>query len=243
MKNKIILSILLALYFLVCGMAYTQDQKYYLDIDAYYDLKAVVKSNGYNYTNLYNLRLLEAIDDFSNTEEYGKTKDIQNINLFQHFGIYNKNLVYYVTNIEDLEKLIEKENLTNDDNINLKNVKFNLPIGDKSYSKVFRDYFTADKKQAKVIGTDKNGYSKFDISPDALILATFKGEILGYGYIDNRLIDTRDIMNRKYEREYEYKYDSYKQIVIKQNDKGNYNKFKLEEVEIEYEKKQTDYND
>ena len=238
MKNKIILSILLALYFLVCSMAYTQDQKYYLDTSAYYDLKAVVKSNGYNYTNAYNVQLLKHIEYFY-YGEYGKTKDIQNINLFQPFGIYNKNLVYYVTNIEDLEKLIEKENLTNPDNINLKNVKFNLPIEDKSYSKVFRDYFTADKKQAKVIGTDKDGYSKFDISPDALILVTFNSEIIAYGYIDNRLIDTRDIMNTKHEKEYEYeyKYDSYKEMVIKQNDKGTYNKFKLEEVKIEYEKK------
>lgn len=47
-----------------------------------------------------------------------------------------------------------------------------------------------------VISKDKDGYSKFDLSVDAIVLLIRKGEIVAYANLDNRYFDTRAIMNK-----------------------------------------------
>ncbi|EJU22607.1 hypothetical protein HMPREF1143_1777 [Peptoanaerobacter stomatis] len=194
------------------------------------------KLNLYDYTNRFNA---STICDIKNVNYY----DRRYSNIFREFDVYyyNENkIICYVTNLTDVDKLIEDEKITNTSNIDFKKHKFNLPIDKEEYQNFFGDDFTKVKQEAKVIGKDANGYSKFDISPDALILLTEDNNIISYAYIDNRLIDTRDIMNKKYK--YYTSSERYSDIDIKidYDKNGTYNKYKLVEVKLEKEYKDED---
>ncbi|WP_455088840.1 hypothetical protein [Peptoanaerobacter stomatis] len=192
---------------------------------------------GYDYTNRFNSSIISNI----------KTADVYEVkyffNIFHEFGIYyydKNNIICYVTNLADVDKLIEDEKITNINNIDFKKPKFNLPIDNEEYKNFFGNNFTKIKQEAKAIGKDENGYSKFDISPDTLILLTEDSNITAYAYIDNRLLDARNIMNKKYK--YYTSSERYSDIDIKidYNKNGTYNKYKLVEVKLEKEYKDED---
>lgn len=190
---------------------------------------------GYDYTNRFNSSIISNI----------KTADVYEgryFNIFYEFGIYyydKNNIICYVTNLADVDKLIEDEKITNTNNIDFKKPKFNLPIDNEEYKNFFGNNFTKIKQEAKVIGKDENGYSKFDISPDTLILLTEDSNITAYAYIDNRLLDTRDIMNKKYKNNIYGKGNDI-DMKIERDEKGTYNKYKLVEVKLEKEYKEED---
>lgn len=230
--KKIVFVVLLIAYIVLCSFLNSTRGGY----PYRYTLKGMKnysKVNNYNFTTGFNTNVLKRILAYKYKNPYNRDTSGY-IDLFNSFNIYNESIVYYITNVYDVKKLMEENDITNPNNINIGSVEFKLPIEDESYKNVFRDLFTAKKQEAKVIGKTEDGYSKFDISPDALVIATMDKEIIAYGYIDNRLADMRDIMNKQYySNRYTIKGEKIMEMYVKETNPNSYNKFVIVEKKID----------
>lgn len=198
-KNSIII---LALFILYVAMSlaffYKNPLEHYyaneLSEDLAYD--NIAKNRGYDFTDRLNSDLFDTLFVRIDLSQ----QDLDDYNRYfsfnQSFSEWHRgNYEYAVTNQTDLKTFMENNKITNPRNIKF-DVKNEVPLSDPKYKKIFKGLMPDKKIIPNVISKDKDGYSKFDLSVDAIVLLIRKGEIVAYANLDNRYFDTRAIMNK-----------------------------------------------